>query len=827
MRLIRLFFWFVLVGWLLLLPFARAEEVEFDANHLQQIEGAAPVDVSRFRFGNPITAGEYTADIYVNKQKRGEALLRFTETDAAPINGLCLHREWLDLLDLLPEAVKIQPDAQNCVSAVEALPQISLEFDTSAQRLNVSVPQVLTVKRPRGYIAPSQWQNGIPTAFVRYSFHSSNTKNRQNDTRSQRRYLNLRTGANWNGWALRHQGTYTDTGKNGSDYRRYETYVERDVDRFNSRITAGDFTTRSNWNDNIGLRGVMWSSDLRMLPLSQRGFAPTVRGTADSNATVSIRQNGNVIYRTEVAAGPFVIDDLYPSGGLGDLEVEINEEDGRVRRFTVPFSSSASLVRPGQIHFQTALGRYRENENVFKLPVFQGSLQYGINNRLTLNAALDGSKRYIGTRLGTVWHTPAGTLENSLQFSQLRHPESRRRFQSKSVGLNLYKNLPGSGTYFNFGLRHYLSRYHYDIRDAAYAEQNRQWQPDTLNNNLKTQYRLSVNQTLGSKFGHVYINGISNRYYNRSRLHNEYQIGYSNQYKNLQYRLGYSQARGEANRRNNQFYFSLSLPLDTPKTQHNTQLSADYQRTDGRDTTRIALNGSYGKGSYGVAASQQNGLRNYSAHASYPTPWAKLNAHIGRSRQHHYTAYSVSGAWVAHRYGLTASPELSDTFAVIHAKGAGGALINGGNRLDRKGNGIVPHLTPYQVNKVSINPEHLPDTVELSATGMELIPRANTSTLASFTTTHGQLVLFELEAKEAGQPLPPFGTEVTDDKGRIVGHVVQGNRALVRLNDDKGTLQITWAQQHGCRFPYHLQTADSPSKQAIMPNYTVQCQAVR
>jgi len=70
-------------------------------------------------------------------------------------------------------------------------------------------------------------------------------------------------------------------------------------------------------------RGVRMDSDERMRPDSQRGFAPIVRGIAQSNAMVSISQLGQEIYQTNVPPGPFVIDDLYPTGVGGDLLVTI------------------------------------------------------------------------------------------------------------------------------------------------------------------------------------------------------------------------------------------------------------------------------------------------------------------------------------------------------------------------------------------------------------------------------------------------------------------------------------------------------------------------
>jgi hypothetical protein len=61
-------------------------------------------------------------------------------------------------------------------------------------------------------------------------------------------------------------------------------------------------------------------SDDEMLPDSQRGFAPTIRGMAHSNAKVTISQHGYVIYETFVSPGAFAINDLYPTAQSGDLE---------------------------------------------------------------------------------------------------------------------------------------------------------------------------------------------------------------------------------------------------------------------------------------------------------------------------------------------------------------------------------------------------------------------------------------------------------------------------------------------------------------------------
>lgn len=92
-----------------------------------------------------------------------------------------------------------------------------------------------------------------------------------------------------------------------------------------SQLLLGESATSGSIFSSYTFTGVQLASDDNMLPNSQRGFAPTVRGIANSSAIVTIRQNGYVIYQSNVPAGAFEINDLYPSSNSGDLEVTIEE----------------------------------------------------------------------------------------------------------------------------------------------------------------------------------------------------------------------------------------------------------------------------------------------------------------------------------------------------------------------------------------------------------------------------------------------------------------------------------------------------------------------
>src|SRR5699024_310928 len=137
------------------------------------------------------------------------------------------------------------------------------------------------------------------------------------------------------------------------------TYASRNINSIKSQLILGDGVSPAMVFDTVPFRGIQLTTDDDMYPESLRGYAPTVRGIARSNAQVTIRQNGYVIYQTEVAAGAFEINDLYPTGSSGDLYITIKESDGREQHQIVPFAALPILQREGYLFYSITGGQYR------------------------------------------------------------------------------------------------------------------------------------------------------------------------------------------------------------------------------------------------------------------------------------------------------------------------------------------------------------------------------------------------------------------------------------------------------------------------------------
>lgn len=196
-----------------------------------------------------------------------------------------------------------------------------------------------------------------------------------------------------------------------------------------------------------------------MLPDSQKGFAPTIRGIARTNAQVTVRQNGYVLYQTYVTPGAFVIDDLYPTASSGNLEVAVKESDGEIRRFTQPYASVTSMQREGSLKYNLVAGRYHSDDASQRPLMMQLSLMRGFAHNLTLFGGLQSAAQYHNLSLGAGQGLgEAGAL--SLQLLNARDRHQQDPIDGRAWQLQYSKGFDRLGTQLTFtGWRYSHQRY--------------------------------------------------------------------------------------------------------------------------------------------------------------------------------------------------------------------------------------------------------------------------------------------------------------------------------------------------------------------------------
>ncbi|EBL5610469.1 fimbrial biogenesis outer membrane usher protein, partial [Salmonella enterica subsp. enterica serovar Typhimurium] len=365
---------------------SMAQDSLFNPN-LLEIDHPVNVDIRQFNRSNALPPGNYKVDVIVNGRFFERQDIKFIQD--SPEGEL--HPCFIAIKDVLSSyGVKVnalkelnEADSEACINPVPLIDGSSWFFDANKLALNISVPQIYLDSSAADYISPSRWDQGINALMVNYDFSGAHTlKSNYDSSEDDSYYLNLRNGLNIGAWRLRNYSTLNAT-ENSTEYHSISSYVQRDIAALRSQIMLGDTWTASDVFDSTQIRGARLYTDDDMLPSSQNGFAPIVRGIAKSNATVIIRQNNYVIYQSAVPQGAFEITDLNTTSGGGDLDVTIKEEDGSELHFTQPYASLAILKREGQTDVDISVGEIRD-ESGFTPNVLQAQVLHGLPWGLTL-----------------------------------------------------------------------------------------------------------------------------------------------------------------------------------------------------------------------------------------------------------------------------------------------------------------------------------------------------------------------------------------------------------------------------------------------------------
>ncbi|VWD34762.1 fimbrial protein [Burkholderia lata] len=795
----------------------QVAQVHFDDTLMMKPRGQR-LDLEQFAQGNPVAAGDYLVDIYVNGTWNGKSTVRFSTKAGARNATPCFDRDLVSRLGLddtaltdaaRAELVRIQ--AGECTDIDKLAADATYEFDMSDLRFNVSIPQAVLMRNPRGYVSPALWDSGVPSATLKYNANAF--RNFSSGTESTQAFVGLNAGVNIGNWHFRHSGSYSAQSQGDNRYQSLNTYVQRDLPAWRSQLKIGETYTDGTLFDSVGLRGITLESDDRMLPDSMRGYAPVIRGIATSNAHVSVTQNSAVLYETNVAPGPFEINDLYPTGYGGNLLVTVTEADGQKHSFTVPYAAVVQSLRPGISRFGFALGQLREAQFDRHPSVAQATYQRGINNLITGYVGAIAAENYLAGLVGAAFNTRIGALAVDVTHASARIPGVSAT-SGQSVRVSYSKSIEETGTNIAVAAYRYSSRGYWTLRDATYARELAAAGSDPNNvYRQRNQFQLTLNQALGEGRGSLYAVGSTVSYWNRQGTTTQFQFGYNNNLRfagvNLSYNLSLSRQRdGYTGQLSNQVYANVTVPLG--RRSYAPTLSASVARDNqGGTTGQMALTGSVGQSnafSYGVNVNTGAGSTSGGGNAQYRSPLVTLSGSASGGKGYSSVSAGVSGAIVGHAGGLTLANDLGETTAIVEAKDAVGAQIMNGTdvRIDRRGYAVIPYLTPYKMNSIELDPKGIPLDVEMLTTSQRIAPRANSVVKVKFETVKGRAVLLSVHQPN-GAPVP-FGSTVVDAAGNTVGTAGQGGMLFARGLKETDALTVKWGDRstESCTFSYRL-----------------------
>lgn len=783
--------------------------------------GMDKADLSAFESGSQ-APGNYHVDIIVDDALVETGDIRFSAGKNA--NGDEILQPWLSIEQLKRWGVKtalfpaLSAEQGECVN-LQAIPQASSDFQFSALRLVLSIPQAAIDLPARGYVPPQMWDEGITTAMLNYSLSGATSRAKTGERASSNsQYANLRPGINVGPWRLRNYTTWSRDASGKDQWDTVYSYLQRAVIPLKAQLTVGDSSAPADVFDSMPFRGVQLASDDDMLPDSLKGYAPVVRGVARTNAQVVIRQNGYQIYQSYVAPGAFEITDMYPTGGAGDLDVTIKEADGSEQHFTLPYASVPVLQREGRLKYALSAGQYRSyNSSVEKTPFGQIAAIYGLQDGITLYGGVQGSGKYRSLALGVGKNMgDFGALSADITQAW-SSPEGTAKTQGQSLCARYSKNLLNTGTNFSIAGYRYSTRGYYGMQEVldSFGDSS------ALQERRRNRVELTMSQTLGGDLGALTLSAAREDYWNAARSMASWSVGYNNYWHNISYGVTWTYSKNgtpasspggskNAYDRDQLLAFTVSVPLDTflPQTWANYGLNASQNNgtthslgMNGVALENSALNWNIQQG-YGTDGVGYTGNMN----GDYKGTYGEVTAGYGYDSSSERLNYGLQGGILAHADGITLSQPLGETNALIKAPGAHGVNIRNqaGVRTDYRGYTVVNNLSVYRKNDLALDPENMPDDVELEINTRTVTPTRGAVVKADYLSKVGRRVLMTLTDNNR---FVPFGAVVTLE-GDASSSFIVGDRGQVYLTGlrEQGTVLATWGTQshQQCRADFNL-----------------------
>ncbi|EHH6605769.1 fimbrial biogenesis outer membrane usher protein [Escherichia coli] len=811
-------------------------ELSFNPDFLELSDGnnAKNIDLSYFMNASGAAPGEYTVDVIMNgKIVDSQIKIDFTEQDnelTARLTPQQLERWGIDTNKLSVSS----PSAyqQNIAYIIQGATE---KFDANNQKLILNIPQ--SYLKPQDWLSTPHhlWDEGMPALMVNYLFNGIKQNNNGYGSRSQ--FLSLDSSLNLGGWRLRHNGNWSTNSYNKeSHWQPVSVYLQHDYSFLQGgQFTVGQTSTDGAIFDSFPFEGAQFSSDDGMIAPELSQYSPVVRGIAYSQAQVSVKQNGVVIYQKNVPPGPFELRD-FNQIFTGDLEVEIREADGSIRHFTQATAVLPVLQRQGRLRYNLAFGKYRSsstlNNSVTDPQFVQSSAAIGLPDEYTFYGGAIKADNYAAVLLGLGKYSDffgAFSLDVTHARSQFsKNYMSLGKQQGQSYRFMYSRGFGETNTILNITGYRYATRGYYDFDELQQIQSGFVDEKNINSYHQRSRISTTISQDL-QDWGQLYLSASKDQYWDTADGYNlsaSYSLPFH--YISAMLSLGYNKSPyyHEADK---SLFLSVSVPLNSLLNGNNLFLTTNTITNNGQVQQQVGLNGSSqdGEFNYAVAQGWQNQNRGESGNINlnYRGPYAQMNGGYAWQKDSSQWTYGISGGITLHPHGLTLSQPLSldSASALVQARDAASVKVLNGSGIytDWRGYAVVPYLNPYNRNQISLDVNSVKDNVELLNTDVTVIPSRGALVSAPFKVNVGNKAIITLIQKN-GEPVP-FGSVVTLDSENSINSSIVADQGQVYMSGlpEEDTLIAQWGDEPSqkCKTNYKLQ-----NKTAKFSELTLQCQ---
>ena len=796
------------------MPAAQAEEIQFNTDVLD-VHDRKNIDLSQFSRGGYIMPGNYGMTVHINKIALPEQQVPFHAPDDDP-NGsrACLSPALVEQLGLKDEMRgKLNWWHQGECLDEASLPGMEARGDLATSALYLSIPQAYLDYVSEDWDPPARWDEGISGVLLDYNLNAQTQRQLQYGGQSYGLSGNGTAGANLAAWRLRADWQANINHQSGGqgmekrlDWSRY--YAYRALPALRSKLTVGEDYLDSGLFDSFRFGGLSLRSDDMMLPPNLRGYAPEVVGVAKSNAKVTISQQGRVLYETQVAAGPFRIQDLNDAVS-GDLDVRVEEQDGSVQAFKMSTASIPYLTRPGSVRYKLAAGKPSDLDHRYRGPLFgTGEFSWGVSNGWSLygGALLGGDYNALALGIGRDLML-LGALSFDVTQSRARLPQQAQNEQNERAqsGETL------SGGSYRLSYSKTFDELDSQVTFAGYrfSEKNFMSMSEFLDareygrrfGNSKEMYTITYNQQLRDLGLSAYLNYSHQTYWDRP-ANDRYSLTLSRYFdlgnvKNMS--LSMSAYRNRDNERNDDgAYLSLSVPWGNGATlSYNTTVNRDdsshrvgyYDRIDERSNYQLSAGGARSGASLSGYYTRDGDLARVNANASYQQD--RYSA-VGLSAQGGMTLTAEGGA--LHRSSMAGGTRLlldTEGVAGVPVRGYGSAVAT-----NRWGKAVVTDVNSYYRNKASIDLDKLGDNAEATKSVVQATLTEGAIGYRKFAVIAGEKAMAVVKLADGSEP--PFGATVLNARKQETGIVNDGGSVYLSGINVGERMTVHWGGAAQC-----------------------------
>lgn len=541
-------------------------------------------------------------------------------------------------------------------------------------------------------------------------------------------------------------GTAFGRGLENTGHIRLDTYWQYIDARHAIAYTAGDVISEGGDLGSIyRLGGVQVRRNFDSRPDLVTTALPFLSGTAAVPSTIDLYINGMRYFTGETGRGPFQFRSLPNVGGGARATIVLTDATGRETRISQPIFFAPSLLPKGMLDFSVEAGFPRlhhgtESFDYLDTPAGSGTIRYGLNNWLTLTAHAEGMEDFAnGSAGGTVRIGGIGTLSGNFAASWYNGVVDTRYSldaEARLLGIDLYAGIERAEAGYQDVVR----------RTDALAHTHRGDTPDqhvvvptdgTAGDPVMLAFS-SKTERAGASFT-VLDTGI-NLNYTRLRLpEQKVKIAGASLYRTL---FGSVSAWANAykdfgDRGDYGVYVGVSIPLGG-----GVSAQTSYERNDRSAGVAARVwrdpDGTEGSWGWNLSATEpvSGDLSPFrSATVRYFSRFAMFEGSVMQNRgQVRGTAY-MEGSVVAMGGGLFFAQRIDDSFAVIEGAGENTPVLSNtrlATRTDRSGRALVPYLSSFQPNAVSIDPSEMPVDLRPARTEAVVIPGDRAGVIIDF-----------------------------------------------------------------------------------------------